>query len=222
MEEYPVKILSTTPVTHNVIRFKVEKPEGYTFIPGQATEVSINTPEWKEERRPFTFTSLNKWPELEFTIKIYDDHDGVTHQLGQLGAGDELLLHDVWGAIEYKGPGVFLAGGAGLTPFIAIFRDLHEKGRLDGCSLHFSNKTEGDIIIREELERYLGPRFHNVITGTEAPGKDGNYINADYIRENITDFDQHFYVCGPDQFVEDVNRLLEEAGARPDALVFEK
>jgi predicted ferric reductase len=27
-------------------------------------------------------------------------------------------------AIEYKGEGVFIAGGAGVTPFIAIFRKL--------------------------------------------------------------------------------------------------
>jgi predicted ferric reductase len=29
------------------------------------------------------------------------------------------LTIDVWGAIEYKGEGVFIAGGAGI-PFIAI------------------------------------------------------------------------------------------------------
>lgn len=42
MEEHIVKILNIDKVTHNVKRFQVEKPEGYTFNPGQATEVSIN------------------------------------------------------------------------------------------------------------------------------------------------------------------------------------
>jgi hypothetical protein len=40
------------------MRFKVQKPEGYTFVSGQATDVSINTPNQKT-KRPFTFTSLN-------------------------------------------------------------------------------------------------------------------------------------------------------------------
>src|SRR5690606_26546769 len=100
MEEHNVKILSVEPVTHNVKRFRVEKPHGYTFIPGQATEVTVNKEGWRDKRNPFTFTSLNAWDALEFTIKIYDDHQGVTHQLGLLEPGDELILHDVWGAIQ--------------------------------------------------------------------------------------------------------------------------
>src|SRR3546814_13184219 len=102
LEEHIVKILSVEPVTHNVKRFRVEKPSGYTFIPGQATEVAIDDPRWREEKRPFTFTSLNEWPDLEFTIKIYDDHEGVTNELGNLQAGDGLVLHDVWRSEERR------------------------------------------------------------------------------------------------------------------------
>jgi predicted ferric reductase len=61
--------------------------------------------------------------QLEFTIKIYDSHKQVTKELAKLKHGDELIIRDVWGAIEYKGE-VFIAGGAGVTPFIAIFRKL--------------------------------------------------------------------------------------------------
>jgi ferredoxin-NADP reductase len=84
---------------------------------------------------------LNEWDHLEFTIKIYSDHDGVTNQLGQLKVGDELLLHDVWGAIQYKGEGTFIAGGAGVTPFIAIFRQLQKDKKLGNNKLIFSNRT---------------------------------------------------------------------------------
>ncbi len=129
MEEQFVKILSTENLTHNVRRFTLTKPESYQFKPGQATDIVINLPEWKKERRPFTFTSLNDWDHLEFTIKIYSDHDGVTNELGKLKAGYELILHDIFGAINYKDEGVFIAGGAGVTPFIAIFRQLQKDGK---------------------------------------------------------------------------------------------
>src|SRR5690606_16929324 len=98
-EQHIVKILSVEPDTHDVKRFRVEKPAGYAFIPGQATEVTINKEGWLDKRNPFTFTSLNTWDSLEFTIKIYDEHQEVTHQLGLFEPGDELILHDVWGAI---------------------------------------------------------------------------------------------------------------------------
>jgi len=81
MKKYIVKIISIEAVTHDVKRFTVQKPEGYTFKPGQATDVSINTPALKDEKRPFTFTGLKESEHLEFTIKIYDSHKGVTKEL---------------------------------------------------------------------------------------------------------------------------------------------
>jgi predicted ferric reductase len=45
------------------------------------------------------------------------------YKIRKLKHGDELIIRDVWGAIEYKGE-VFIAGGAGVTPFIAILRQL--------------------------------------------------------------------------------------------------
>ena len=103
MSTYPVRIISATYVTHNVRQFKLEKPKGYAFIPGQATEISIPDSKWQDERRPFTFTGLNEWDYLQFTIKIYPDRHGVTDQLGHLKTGDVVVLHDVWGANQYKG-----------------------------------------------------------------------------------------------------------------------
>jgi ferredoxin-NADP reductase len=58
VKAYIVKVLKTDFVTHNVKRFAVEKPAGYTFIPGQATEISINKATLQNVLRPFTFTSL--------------------------------------------------------------------------------------------------------------------------------------------------------------------
>ncbi len=212
MEEHIVKILSAEYVTHDVRRFKVEKPVSYQFVPGQATEVSINQPRWKEERRPFTFTGLNEWDHLEFTIKIYNDHDGVTHQLGTLKAGDELLLHDVWGAIQYKGEGVFLAGGAGVTPFIAIFRQLEKEKKIGGNKLIFSNKTLADIILKEEFEKILGKNFINTITQEKADGYDHRLVDEAYLKEKISDFSQHFYICGPDPMVQSLQQTLKKLG----------
>lgn len=218
MEEHNVKIISVTPVTHNVRQFKVEKPAGYQFIPGQATEAAINLPEWKNERRPFTFTSLNEWDHLEFTIKIYSDHDGVTNKLGSLKAGDELLLHDVWGAIQYKGEGTFIAGGAGITPFIAIFRMLQKEGKIGNNTLLFSNQTQKDIILKDEFSAMLGDRFINTLTKETVAGYDHHKIDEEYLKQKIKNFNQHFYICGPDAMVSSVKGLLEKLGGK-DAVV---
>jgi ferredoxin-NADP reductase len=224
MEEttHIVKIISTAPVTHNVKRFTVEKPAGYEYKPGQATEVSINSPAFKDEKRPFTFTSLPGEKHLEFTIKIYTDHQGVTNELGKLKAGDELILRDVWGAIVYNGPGIFIAGGAGVTPFIAIFRQLYKEGNVNGNKLFFSNKTSQDIILKDEFSKMLGENFVNVTTAENTGVYENRRINADYLKEKITNFSQHFYICGPDKFVTDISEALKELGADPESVVVEQ
>lgn len=221
MEEI-VKILSIREVTHNVRSYQIEKPGEYTFVPGQATEVSINKDKWKEERRPFTFTSLNEWPFLEFTIKSYHDHDGVTHELSKLQAGDELIIRDVWGAISYKGAGCFIAGGAGITPFIAIFRQLHKDGKVKGNRLYFSNKTSRDIILKEEFDSILGPDAHYILTQENNPSYKKGPIDKEFLLREIKDFSQPFYVCGPDKMVADIGQHLTELGADPETIVFEK
>ena len=59
-----VRILNIQQVTHDVKCFRLEKPDGYHFSPGQATDVSINKSGLEEELRPFTFTSLNQEPRI--------------------------------------------------------------------------------------------------------------------------------------------------------------
>jgi len=217
-----VKIISIQKVTHNVKHYRVEKPQDYIFKPGQATEVSINKKEWKDEKRPFTFTSLNDWPHLEFTIKSYRDHDGVTNALDKLRVGDELVLRDIWGTITYKGEGYFIAGGAGITPFIAILRQLHQQKNIGGNRLFFSNKTSDDIIMEEELKEMLGEKAHFIVTEEDDTVYEHTRINKDFLQRNIKDFSKPFYVCGPDKMIQEISDLLKELGAAPEAVVFEK
>jgi ferredoxin-NADP reductase len=217
-----VKILDIQPLTQDVKQFKVEKPKGYSFIPGQATEVAINKSDWKEEKRPFTFTCLPTDDHLEFVIKSYHDHDGVTNQIDQLKVGDELLIDDSWGAIQYKGKGVFIAGGAGITPFIAIFKDLKEKGELKGNSLFFANKKKKDVILESFFRENLGKYFISTLDEEEAEGHETGRVDEDFLKSHVQDFSQHFYVCGPDPMVKAISSALKKLGAEPDEIVFEK
>ena len=217
-----VKIISVENVTHDVKRFTIQKPHQYKFKPGQATEVSINTSALKNEKRPFTFTSLNDNNHLEFTIKIYENHNGITKELGKLKHGDELIIRDVWGAIEYKGEGVFIAGGAGITPFIAILRQLNSENKIANNMLIFTNKTERDIILEKELDEILGDNFINTLTDEKKGGYENGKIDTDFLKEKIDNFSQHFYVCGPPRFVEAISKALDSLGAKTDAIVFEK
>jgi len=221
--DHIVKIISAEKILHNVKQFTVEKPEGFKFKPGQAIDLTINQDGWKDKKNPFTFTGLNEYPHLQFTIKIYEDsEEGVTKHLSELKPGDELIISDPWGAIQYKGPGYFIAGGAGITPFIAILRELNKRGELEDNKLFFSNKTRDDIIIQNELKIILGDNAN--FTTTEDKKTEGEHrrINEKFLKTEVDDFSKHFYVCGPDKMVAQISKTLEKLGARADLVVFEQ
>ncbi len=220
--EHVVRIIHIFQVTHDVKCFRTEKPKGYEFLPGQATDLSINKPGIENETRPFTFTALTTEPYLEFTIKRYADHHGITDKLHQLKPGDELIVRDPWGAIDYKDPGYFIAGGAGITPFIAILRTLYHKNKIENNILFFSNKTAADIIYEKELKEILGKNAIFILTRDGIKDFENKRIDEQFIRKNISDFSRHFYICGPDPMVNELVATLQKTGASTEALVFEK
>ena len=157
-----IKILKKENATHDVVHLVTEKPENIQYKPGQAVDIAIDNPTWKNEIRPFTFTSLPEDDHLEFHIKTYPDHNGVTEQIGQLKAGDHLLIGEVFGDIAYKDEGIFLAGGAGITPFIAILKDLKRKNKIGNNKLLFANKKEIDIVESAFFRDLLQKNFINI------------------------------------------------------------
>ena len=220
-EKQIVKIQHTYDVTHDVRCFRLEKPDNFSFEPGQAADVSINRPGWEDEIRPFTFTCLPDDDYLEFTIKIYWDHDGVTRQLGQTGPGDELILHGVFGAIKYRGEGLFIAGGAGITPFLSILRGLARDRAIRGNTLIFGNKTRSDIIQEEELRRMLGDRFINILSEEQAEGYEYGFISRDVLEKHIGKRGQLYYLCGPPEMVDKVSLDLADLGIGDESIVKE-
>ncbi len=221
-KQYVVKLLMSEFVTHDVKRFIVSKPAGFTFEPGQGVELAINQPEWSSETRPFTPTSLVDDEVLEFTIKNYPDHEGVTRELHRLPPGTELIMSEPFGTISFHGPGVFIAGGAGITPFMAILREQARSGQVAQNTLIFSNKTPGDIICEKEFRYYLGQRCILTCTAESFPGYENALIDKAFLKQKIGNFDQYFYVCGPPGFMTAIQDAAQALGADPQSLVFEK
>lgn len=217
-----VKVLDTGFVTHDVKRFTVEKPEDYHYIPGQATDISINKPSLENELRPFTFTSLADTNTLEFIIKIYKGHNGVTEKLNDVVAGDELIIHDVFGTIAYHGPGLFLAAGAGITPFIAIFRSLQQQNKIAGNTLLFGNRTEQDIILKEELSEMLGNQVINVLEKSNDPNVPGPYTDKQLIAKYLSKDHEYFYICGPVKYIAAMKYHLGALGIEKSRIIIEQ
>ena len=220
--EYICKILMTERVTHDVKRFILEKPQGFKFVPGHAMMISLKKEGWEKEKRSFTMTSLNDDLVLEFTIKNYPQYHAVTEQIHKLNPGDSLILSDMFGTIRYTKPGVFIAGGAGATPFIAILRQLAKDNLIKGNTLIFSNKKHEDIILEREFKLILGENCIFTLTREKRDGYEHGRIDEEFLKRYVKDFKQEFYICGPDKFVSDIKKILERLKAPSEVIVFER
>lgn len=216
-----VKIISIEHATHDVMHIKTEKPEHISFSPGQAADVAINKPSWKQEIRPFTFTSLPSDNYLEFLIKVYPEHKGVTDQIGKLNTNDSLSIGDVFGDINYKGEGIFIAGGAGVTPFVSVFKHLEKQQQLGNNKLIFANKTFSDIIEYDYFDILLGKNFVNVLSNENKEGYEHGYITAELIESQIDNKTTNFYLCGPPPMMDAVLKQLKELGVEESKIIKE-
>ena len=204
------------------MHIKTEKPQGFSYIPGQAVDVAIDHINWKNELRAFTFTSLPSDDYLEFFIKIYPEHHGVTEQIGKLHKNDTLLIGEVFGDIQYKEQGIFIAGGAGITPFIAILKELKNKDKAKNNTLIFANKTVDDIIEYQFFSDLLGKNFVNVISEEKNKNFAHGYITKDLIKSHIENQHTNFYLCGPQPMMDAVLKQLDTLGIEASKIIKEQ
>ncbi len=221
------RVLHREQVARNVHLYTVEKPDGFSFRPGQAVELAIDEEGWRDEKRPFTMTSVPSDPRLEFIVKSYPtkenpNHDGMTEHLGRdIEVNDRVIFGDPWGTIEYQGPGIFIAGGAGITPFISILRMLHQQHSIDDNRLFYSNKTSADVILQGELFRMLGRGVVCTLTQENHRDYEHGRIDRQWLEKRVDNLSQPFYLCGPPAMVEELRETLDKLDADANSIVLE-
>lgn len=222
MKDTLVKITSIENVTPDVICIHTQKPFDLEFEPGQATNISVPDADNPSQMRPFTFTSLPSEDLLSFTIKIYPEHNGFTKKLLGLKSGDELSLHGVFGTIKYRGEGVFIAGGAGVTPFIPILKHLKSIDEVGSNRLLYANKMRPDIILEKEFTTILGTNFINILSEEKVPGYANGLITENFISTNNGGKNRRYYLCGPPTMMDAIQEQLSKLGVPENCITIER
>ena len=218
METQKLNILASEFVTPDTKRFITDKPKDFVYSPGKALLLSIDLPEFKDIVRPYSLTSVNDWNYLEFFIKSYPKGK-FSQKVASLNAGDKFIIHEEIDGIKYKGSGIFIAGGTGITAFISILRALYLSKNLRKVGLIYSVKSPEDVLIAEELKQMFGENLVIVFTKYKVIGFTEKRIDKDFLVDTIGSFDQNFYIAGPTEFVEDISDYLLELGADSEQIV---
>jgi cytochrome-b5 reductase len=220
----PYKLTAIETDTHNTKTFRFELSADATLdmLPGDFLYVHATIDD-KSVKRAYTPSSLpGATGFFDLTVKRYEAGT-VSKYLHDRRIGDTVLMsgpntggHWVDGMAKRVG---FIAGGTGITPMISIIRWILAK-RMDAeLFLIFANKTDADIILREEWNRAVRkhPNFHcHHILEQPPPGwpEGTGRVTIDTLRRHLPAPGSNtcIFLCGPPPMVDTLETTLRELG----------
>ena len=197
----------------------------------------------EETARKYTPTSVvHQKGYVDFVIKIYRagenprfPHGGImTQYLEGLKVGDSLKMEGPKGKLSYSGCGNFhisrkyqikkkigmIAGGTGITPMFQIIQAVVQNKDRIKLSLLYGNKSEKDILIREELEQLHEDYPNNfelnyIIDKADNPDTwkyETGYITEDILKKYMPAAadDTLILTCGPPIMCELAQKFLPD------------
>jgi cytochrome-b5 reductase len=227
----PYKLTHIEPDTHDTKTFRFELPADATLdmLPGDFLYIHA-TINGKQIKRPYTPSSLpGSTGFFHLTVKRYDT-GVVSKYLHDRQIGETVFMsgpnpggHWTDGMATRVG---FIAGGTGITPMISIIRWILTKNIGAELFLLFANKTESDIIFRQEWEQHARdyPNFHcHHVLEQPPPGWSGGTgrITPETLRQYLPppSSDTCTFLCGPPPMVDALESTLKELGYPEQAII---
>lgn len=198
-----------TPTTYG-FRFKPAKP--IKRVAGQYMEFTLpgvkqNT---RGNRRTFTIASPPHDEYIDIGVKFYSPGSNFKTKLRSLRIGDEVSASNVAGEftlpVNPSIPIVFLAGGIGITPFIAMIKEMVVSDMPHTIDLYYFVSDASEIAYSDVLTQAKSSGIHVHIR----MGREQRLTDADI----NTHCEAEFYLSGPPGFVDAYRMQLKAAGIK--------
>ncbi len=213
------RVVSREMVAESTLALVIERPENFTFTPGQNVMVSIPGAH-AEHLKEFTIASAPYEPHIMLAMRVRNSE--FKHACYALKPGDAIMVRDpagvLWDATSTSQ--VWLSGGIGITPFRGIMRELiHNRASLAVTHIH-SDRTRTGVPFLQEFESfataYKGYTFVSTMTREAGQSARRGRITADMIRACAPDYAlSDFFVVGTDSFVASMREEIFALGVSP-------
>ena len=227
-EKIPLKLIEKEVLSHDVRRFRLAlpTPDHILGLPvGKHMYLSANVG-GKLVMRAYTPTSTDdEVGYVDLVIKVYEKCDQfpvgglMSLHLDSLAIGDTIQVKGPTGHIHYQGRGVFtsngkpkkcnkvtmIAGGTGITPMYQLLQAI-VKDPEDTTEVYLldCNRTEGDILLREQLDTWVAEHsnvhlWHVVGCGSDTWQYSVGHLTLDILREHAPAGGEGVvaFLCGP-------------------------
>ena len=205
-----------------ILKMMPEDGQPVRFDPGMFMMIiGIDGEGNRHVARAFSIASDPSTPGIEFMVikePRHGEHIGRSHFM-DAKIGDAFILKGPSGQFRFD-PSInkkviFIAGGTGLAPFVAMLRHIKVTDSKSDVILLYSTKYPTEIISKDELYGYvdsLGIKL--VVTVTRPQEGDGwtgqtGHVDSSMIEKYAPDvLERTAYVCGPLEFVKAVKDAL--------------
>lgn len=189
------------------------------YLPGQFVRIALSN----GVSRDFSMANVSDDSRrLEFFIRVYPDGEFSSYIARSASSGEGVTLYGPRGKFvlrDHDRTPVFIAGGTGLAPVLAMLRRLAADRPAQPSVLIFGNTNVGDVFGADEL-KVLTEQMPNlqVVSGVINP--DDSWIGevgtaTEIARKYISGVDSsqfEYYYCGPPKMIEATTQMLESAG----------
>lgn len=198
------------------------------YRPGQFMIVQLVRDGKVSEPHPFTISSSPTWDSLSISVKSVGD---FTATISKTKTSDRAYIDAPYGAFSFLNHDdhdlILIAGGIGITPFMSMLRYIYDRELKKSITLIWGNKTEKDIIFKDELEKMSGEmpslKVVHVLSKQENWTGEKGYIDAEKLKKYIGNFQTgQFFICGPPIMMSLVIKALRRLGVPKKRIHYER
>ncbi len=215
--------LSPTTIGFSV---KLADAAALSFLPGQYVNVSVPG---TSQTRSYSFSSMPKDGVVEFLVRNIPGGLMSSYLAGKAAGGDPLTITGPIGSFylrEVKRPALFLAGGTGLAPFLAMLEVLQASGSTQPVHMIYGVTNDADLVEVDKLIAFAGAipgfTFSTVVADPASAHERKGYVTHHLPDAALHGGDVDIYLCGPPPMVDAVRSYLNDRGIKPASFHFEK
>ncbi len=212
------RVVSVRPVGVDAASVRIRPGAGWVgHRPGQFVTLGVDV-DGVRHHRSFTLTSVPGERTIEITVQAAADGLVSRHLVHDTQVGDLVQLQPAAGGIDVvdrapTSPMLFVAGGSGITPTIAVLRALDRDGvDIDAVVLHNSVSPERALFtdeLDELADRHAGLRVVHVHSQPDGSHR----LDRARLESSCADWrTRHGHVCGPESMLDAASGLWRDAG----------
>jgi len=233
-------VTRTESTSTRVKLFQLSPENPLPFTAGQHIDIRLTAPDGYQAQRSYSISSdPTNYDVLELAIEKIADGEvsSYLHEYGAVGSQVE-VRGPIGGPFTLKSgfqePVLFIAGGIGIAPLMAMLRLRESHGTLENSALLYSVRTLNDLVFSQELFNMAdqnGLSFVPTLTRETPSGwqeRLGNHLGRfgpeilKTFLESHKFMPQRSYLCGGTQFVESLSSALVDAGLDPGTIRTER